>query len=552
MKISLSTGAWFVAAAVVLGVAFTHRKWEKPQAFAPISWDVSGYYLYLPAFFIYKDPSRLRFFEDIRRTYHPSPIFDQAFEHRPGRYIMKYSAGMALLYLPGFGGAHLWATLSDAFPADGYSFPYQFGLSLWGLVVALLGLWLLRLNLLRFFGEGVSGVTLVLIALGTNYFNYVTYDVLMPHNFLFTLYALLVWLSIRWYTTPRKRTALAIGAVCGLLALARPSEVISVLVPLGMGLHFAGHPREWLRTMRERRFHLLLAGLAMGAVGFIQLLYWKVCGGEWVIYSYQDQGFDWLKPHFANVFFSYRKGWLIYTPLMAFALAGLWMLYRRYRWLFWGLLPFLLLNTYIICSWEIWWYGGGFGQRAFIQSYPLLAFPLAAFIQWSHSRRRRRWLFYPLLGFCLVLNQFQIWQAQNYILDTMYTNRAFYWRIFGKTRITPRDRLLMDTKEDFRGERKGVHRLFASDFENFPEPEKLDSTYARSGKWAMHVGPSREFSPAIEILRSELPPEAEYLRADAWFFTQKMEWEPWWMPQFTVQFWNGDRPVKTRSVRPFR
>jgi hypothetical protein len=31
------------------------------------------------------------------------------------------------------------------------------------------------------------------------------------------------------------------------------------------------------------------------------------------------------------------------------------------------------LNIYIIFSWWCWWYGGGFGQRAFIDSYALMA-----------------------------------------------------------------------------------------------------------------------------------------------------------------------------------
>ena len=32
-------------------------------------------------------------------------------------------------------------------------------------------------------------------------------------------------------------------------------------------------------------------------VGFIQLAYWKYASGEWLVYSYEDQGFSWLKPH---------------------------------------------------------------------------------------------------------------------------------------------------------------------------------------------------------------------------------------------------------------
>ena len=39
--------------------AFYYPKWSKPGSEAAISWDVSGYYHYLPAIFIYKDLKNL-------------------------------------------------------------------------------------------------------------------------------------------------------------------------------------------------------------------------------------------------------------------------------------------------------------------------------------------------------------------------------------------------------------------------------------------------------------------------------------------------------------
>ena len=102
--------AWFLYLLTVLVIATTTLCWpryEREYTEAPIAWDVSGYYLYLPAVFIYDDLRELKFLPDIIEKYKPSIAPDQAFaygetaEGQP-RYVMKYSAGMALLYLPFF------------------------------------------------------------------------------------------------------------------------------------------------------------------------------------------------------------------------------------------------------------------------------------------------------------------------------------------------------------------------------------------------------------------------------------------------------------------
>ena len=42
-----------------------YPKGNKPWTEATIGWDVSGYYLYLPALFIYKDIKKLEFLDDV-------------------------------------------------------------------------------------------------------------------------------------------------------------------------------------------------------------------------------------------------------------------------------------------------------------------------------------------------------------------------------------------------------------------------------------------------------------------------------------------------------
>jgi hypothetical protein len=205
------------------------------QMEATISWDVSGYYFYLPALFIYKDLTKVEFRDSVVQKYQMSGGAYQAYDHESGNRVMKYSAGMALQYLPFFAIAHSVATFSG-YPADGFSLPYQMAISFGSLLMAFLGLFYLRKSLLRYFSDTTTALTLVLIVAATNYLNYSAIDNAMTHNWLFTLYALLIWQSIRFYERPTSWRACCIGATVGLMALTRPTEIIAVLIPLLWGL----------------------------------------------------------------------------------------------------------------------------------------------------------------------------------------------------------------------------------------------------------------------------------------------------------------------------
>ena len=85
-----------------LGFSY-YPKWEKPWSEATISWDVSGYYHYLPAIFIYHDIKQQNWMNDINSKYLPSPAYDQAFGHHDsGNKVNKYAIGQAVLYSPFF------------------------------------------------------------------------------------------------------------------------------------------------------------------------------------------------------------------------------------------------------------------------------------------------------------------------------------------------------------------------------------------------------------------------------------------------------------------
>lgn len=540
--------------ALILGTAlFYYPKWEKSNTEATLSWDVSGYYFYLPALFIYQDLKQAAFKDEIHEKYRPANGPYQVFAHPSGNYVMKYSAGLSVQYLPFFLAAHALAE-PLGYPADGFSKPYQVAISFGSLLMALLGLYMLRRILLRYFSDGVTAVTLLTLVFATNYLNYSAIDGAMTHNWLFTLYTLLIWQSIRFHERPGWKRAVAIGGLVGLMALTRPTEIIACLIPLLWGIDGWAAAKERLRffTSRPGLPLLVIAVAVIGAVGSIQLFYWKYVTGEWIVYSYQDQGFSWLRPHVWDGLFSFRAGWLTYSPAMALALLGLVPLFWRRRGLFWAGLPFALLFMYITFAWDIWWYGGSLGQRAMVQAYPVLALPLAAFFSLAKGRA---WLRYALLPLLLFLAYYNLWithQAHRGGLFQSEQMTAAYWKaIFLRYEVPEETIKLLDTDELFSGTPSKERTLLEEDFESDTLQQPSCSLPPIEGQQSFCLTKDRQFTPAYRIPYQRQAGE-EWIRTAVTVHCPQKEWNYWTMTQLVARFYQGGTQIKERQIRLHR
>ena len=214
---------------------FYYPKWKMGKTEATISWDVSGYYMYLPAIFIYQDIKELNFKDEVRNKYEFTPDFQQAYLHeKSGNYVMKYSAGQAIQFLPFFAAGHASAKIFN-YPTDGFSMPYQLAISIGALLICFIGVFYLRKILLHYFSDSVTAIVLAVLVFATNYLNYAAIDGAMTHNFLFTLYAVLLYVSNSFYKNPTTLKAALIGIICGWATLTRPTEFIAVLIPIFWG-----------------------------------------------------------------------------------------------------------------------------------------------------------------------------------------------------------------------------------------------------------------------------------------------------------------------------
>lgn len=405
------------------------------------TWDALGYYMYLPAIVIYNDYKELTWLDSIDRQYHTiQGSLYQAGQASNGNYVFKYLGGVALLQLPFFLVAHFLAR-STGYPADGFSLPYQVGVIVAALFYALLGIFVLRIVLRRYFDDSVTAIVLLLICVATNFPQYAAVDSGMSHIYIFPLYALVLHFTIKWHERPARSAAIAIGYIVGLATICRPTEAVMLFIPLLWHTHNkeqAAHKWALVNNHKHHIWFTVLGGLA----GILpQLIYWKSASGKWIY----DVGsaWDFLTPHL-RVLFGWEKGWFIYTPVTIFFIVGMFFT-RRYEFrksVFW----FCLLNIYIIISWRDWQYGGSYSTRALVQSYPIFALPFAAFIQYI-ATNKWRWLFYTTAIFLVVVNIFQLRQYADTTLHYKDMNRRYYGAIYLDANPTPLDMSLLDHDE---------------------------------------------------------------------------------------------------------
>lgn len=366
--------------------------------------DTEGYYLYLTGLFINGG------FEDLFvRTEGQFPLY-------PGtnKRFTKYTCGVAMLQAPFFLAAHTAARLGGQ-PADGYSYPYLRAVQLAALLYGFLGLLILRRALLRHFSPWVTFFTILGLYFGTNLMHYHIQEPGMSHIYSFFLFALFVYFTPRFYERPGWGIFAGMGLLLGLITLIRPTNILVLLYLLLYDVGSWASLKERVQFLGRHLGKLPVAPLASFLVFLPQFAYWKYISGEWIMYSYGDEGFIyWNSPKFYKVLFYIQNGWLLFSPMAGLAIIGCLLGSWKNRYNIAAISIILLLSTYLFASWWCWWFGGAFGQRSYVELYTLLAFPYAYLLQLIF---RQRWLI-PKVLFVL------LWLAlihYSYFLTVYYT-----------------------------------------------------------------------------------------------------------------------------------
>jgi 4-amino-4-deoxy-L-arabinose transferase-like glycosyltransferase len=397
--------------------------WGKNQI---IKDDVVSYYAYLPAAFIFNDLD-FEFIKNLPEDFEGTIWVQTAPNGKP---LLRMTMGMAMLWTPFFLIAHGVAHILGV-STLGYSWPYSLSIFIATLFYLFVGLYFLRKILLRYFSDVTMAVVLILVVLATNLMYYVISEPGMTHVYNFGLITAFMYLTIKWLDKPNLKYSVILGLLAGIIVLIRPVNIIVLLFPALIGIR--SFSDFWERIAKNWRL-ILIAGIAAFLVIVPQLLYWKSQTGHFIFNSYMDQGkFYFLKPQIINGLFSYRKGWLLYTPVMVFAFLGFFWIKKYTANLVLPIVVFLVIDIYVVYSWWCWWYGGSFGSRPMVDMYGIMAIPLAAFIQ--RVLISKTWLksiVAVLLVGLIVLNQFQMKQYRISLLHFDSITKEAYWGIFGK------------------------------------------------------------------------------------------------------------------------
>ncbi len=422
----LSKTVIWVSMLIVGVVNYNYENWT--DDYKIIAWDVNSYYAYLPMVFIHHDID-LDFVDEDPATHkaHFWPVPTPT----GGKAILT-TMGLSFLYAPFFLGGHLYAHLFG-YETSGFSAPYQIALILSCLFYLTIGLIFLRKFLRLYFSEPVTALTLLIVVFGTNLLHYVTDEPTMSHAYNFSLISVFLFTVTRWYRSPRFVNAVITGALAGLITLIRPTNIIVILFLLLYGITSFTDLGNRI-VFYFRRWGLLLVMVTAFIIVWIpQFLYWHHVSGSIFLNTYGTggEGFFFNNPQVWHLLFSYRKGWFVYTPVMFVAILGFYFLYRKNRGLFWPVLVYLLVNTYILASWWAWWNGGSFGQRSFIDMYGLMAIPLAALLAWALQKRFYTWIPIVLVITALLsLNIFQTLQYREKALHFVMMTKKSYWAVF--------------------------------------------------------------------------------------------------------------------------
>lgn len=477
--------------------------------------DGKGYYAYLTAIFIYQDFD-YNFIEDYEAKYYGHDKIKD-FRMPVGDEIVNiYFPGLAFLFLPFFLIAHL-LSLALGFPADGYSIIYQYSIGLAALFYFWVGLKFLLKLLRKFsFTEKQSAFILILIALGTNINYYTLKEGSMSHVYSFAAIAAFLYLVKKAGTNFTRKSILLAALVFGLIVIIRPTNgLVILMVPFIAGSleNFTGLIRKSFDNIQNSLSVIIAAGI----FPFLMMMLWYLQSGHWIVYSYGDKGFDFLHPHFLQILFSFDKGWFIYTPIAFLSVAGFVYLFQKSKFQFWWGILFLVTFIYVQSSWYCWNFTSNFGNRTFIDIYPLIALLLGFLLVSISFQKVLKSSFTLVIIFLIVLNNIQFYQHYKYIFPPGEITFDIYKDSF--LRSIPAARVRIPAENILATE------IFENDFENdygWLNYGSVTDTLAHKGSYASQAGKVNDYSIGLlvdvkPLIHSDFP----VVKVSAWIYSNK-------------------------------
>lgn len=400
-----------------------HGRYNSP----PIRSDGFGYYVYLPAIFIYND-IHFHFIDqwDQKQTlkdYDTKNLTLWSGLSKTDRgYVDKYPIGTALLETPFF----LLALGASSFfykSPNGFESIFQYANVLSSIFYLCFGSLLLLKVALRL-TSALSAVLVVTLGIFcTNVLHYGSYDGSFSHIYSFFLACVAMYLVVD------ERAVLSIaayygllGAVIGLATIVRPTNALWAF------LVFIGLPDSPADRVRSG----VAFALCAAALTLPQVIVWYITTGSAIFYSYGEEGFNFRAPEIFNYLFSVRKGMFFWQPAYFLLSIGTVVACLRRRYEAIPLLAVVIITDYVNASWHSWWFGGSFGARPAVDTLPLLV--AGSCLALPKSWRAPKLILIPAAVATIVLAAVNLTQMQGYIVHaidfdgTTLSSYLGFWR----------------------------------------------------------------------------------------------------------------------------
>ena len=404
------------------------------------SYDGFGYYMYNPYFFAQGSLNlNSDWAKGIQNKYCDSTIVYQFHTVENGKELNIYHMGLAIVQMPSFLLGDLTARILD-YERDGFSKPYHVFYLLNALLFIFLGLLYLKKFLRLLFDDKTTGISILLIYLGTNAL--VTFGIQydLTHLYLFAFNSFFLFHLFQFQQTEKKRNLILSAVFLGLTVCIRPTQILFGIIPLFM----------LLQKHKSKKALALINLLWFPLFGLLwnipQIYYWYSIGGQLLVPNMHTEEIILIDPNIVDFLFSYKKGWLLYSPIFILLPIGFYHLYQNSRNLFWASITFTFAYILVMSSWECWWYASSFGSRVMTDIYPLLVLVIGSVIIASNTLKRKIVL-YIFISFCVVLSLFQSYQSTEYIIHPERMTKEQYWQVFGKIELSDAYRLEIDREK---------------------------------------------------------------------------------------------------------
>jgi hypothetical protein len=268
--------------------------------------------------------------------------------------------------------------------------------------------------------------------MATNLCFYVYHDIPYSHVFSFAIVNATLLLWLKWIQDQKRSALIWFAFFLSLSIIIRPTNILIVcLLPF-----FFASSKAFISNLKfifqKSHAKVLIAAIVVFMIPvFVQLFTTHAQIGKWSLNPYSDEGFDnWKDPYFWQLLFGFRKGMFIYAPFLLLMIPGLILCFFKARRLFYGILVFTVIITYILSSWWCWWYGGALGMRSMIDFYGVLVIPIAFLITYSTTF----WKIFFVLFISVSVHIYQTYERQYdlHILHYDYMNYPMWKKVFMK------------------------------------------------------------------------------------------------------------------------